>query len=221
MAIGAKRFDELSTTSPEPDGSRFIVPSNLSAFVIQRLGVQILGGEEAQEPIKHLLRRPGRSGRKSLVASDARRFAAPKMKQNSGRAGQAHFIRVKKKGPVQCLGSRVAADENPWLRPQSNATTSGAPRDALIADVTPIAQHGAAFGLRQMMEDQMCAFTTDFDRKTAGFSPDRVDALVWALTDLLVEPMPGEAMIEFYRLRAREAAEKKAAAEAAERHPAT
>ena len=40
-------------------------------------------------------------------------------------------------------------------------------------------------------------------------SPDRVDALVWALTDLLVEPMPGEAIIEFYRLRAREAAEKK------------
>jgi hypothetical protein len=45
----------------------------------------------------------------------------------------------------------------------------------------------------------------------------RPTALVWALTDLLVEPMPGEAMIEFYRLRAREAAEKKAAAEAAER----
>src|SRR4029077_4982768 len=40
------------------------------------------------------------------------------------------------------------------------------------------------------LEDQQCAFTTDFDRKAAGFSPDRVDALVWALTDLLVEPMP-------------------------------
>jgi phage terminase large subunit-like protein len=84
-------------------------------------------------------------------------------------------------------------------------------------------QPGRVFhvGTFPTMEDQMCAFTTDFDRKTAGFSPDRVDALVWALTDLLVEPMPGEAMIEFYRLRAREAAEKKAAAEAAERHPAT
>jgi hypothetical protein len=35
------------------------------------------------------------------------------------------------------------------------------------------------------------------------------------------QPEPGAAMIEFYRLRAREAAEKKAAAEAAERHPAT
>jgi hypothetical protein len=59
---------------------------------------------------------------------------------------------------------------------------------------------------------------------TAGYlgdrSPDRVDALVWALIDLLVEPMPGEAFIEYYRQRAREAAEKKAAAEAVPRHPA-
>src|ERR1700731_126433 len=61
------------------------------------------------------------------------------------------------------------------------------------------------------LEDQQCAFTTDFDRRAAGFSPDRVDALVWALTDLLVEPMPGEAILEYYRQRAREAAEKKAA----------
>src|ERR1700726_1519240 len=30
----------------------------------------------------------------------------------------------RKKGPVQCLGSQVAAGENPSLRPQSNATTS-------------------------------------------------------------------------------------------------
>lgn len=34
------------------------------------------------------------------------------------------------------------------------------------------------------LEDMMCAFTTGFDRKAAGYSPDRVDALVWALTDL-------------------------------------
>ena len=78
-------------------------------------------------------------------------------------------------------------------------------------------QPGRVFhvGTFPTMEDQMCAFTTDFDRKTAGFSPDRVDALVWAFSDLLVEPKPGAAMIEFYRLRAREAAEKKAAAKAA------
>jgi predicted phage terminase large subunit-like protein len=35
-----------------------------------------------------------------------------------------------------------------------------------------------------ILEDQMCAFTSDFDRSRAGYSPDRVDALVWALTEL-------------------------------------
>jgi predicted phage terminase large subunit-like protein len=34
------------------------------------------------------------------------------------------------------------------------------------------------------LEDQMCAFTSDFDRSRAGYSPDRVDALVWGLTEL-------------------------------------
>jgi phage terminase large subunit-like protein len=49
------------------------------------------------------------------------------------------------------------------------------------------------------LEDQMCAFTTDFDRAKAGYSPDRVDALVWAFTDLLVEPMASEGLYELYR----------------------
>jgi hypothetical protein len=30
------------------------------------------------------------------------------------------------------------------------------------------------------------------DRAAAGYSPDRVDALVWAFSDLLVEPMSNE-----------------------------
>jgi phage terminase large subunit-like protein len=36
------------------------------------------------------------------------------------------------------------------------------------------------------LEQQMCVFTPDYDRKKEG-SPDRLDALVWGLTDLLVE----------------------------------
>ncbi|WP_338688983.1 terminase family protein [Bradyrhizobium sp. 26S5] len=35
-----------------------------------------------------------------------------------------------------------------------------------------------------VLEDQMCAFTSDFDRTRSGYSPDRVDGLVWALTEL-------------------------------------
>ena len=38
----------------------------------------------------------------------------------------------------------------------------------------------------------MCAFAPDFDRSSAGFSPDRVDGLVWAFADLLVEQMSNE-----------------------------
>src|SRR5690348_6218847 len=46
------------------------------------------------------------------------------------------------------------------------------------------------------LEDQMCAFTTDFDRARAGYSPDRLDALVWGLTELLVEPMPNYGIFD-------------------------
>ena len=37
------------------------------------------------------------------------------------------------------------------------------------------------------LEDQMCTFTIDFNRKEMGYSPDRLDALVWALTELMIE----------------------------------
>ena len=59
-------------------------------------------------------------------------------------------------------------------------------------------------GALPQLEDQMCAFTSDFDRDSAGYSPDRVDALVWALSELFVEPMAGAGMFEVYRQRATE-----------------
>lgn len=39
-------------------------------------------------------------------------------------------------------------------------------------------------GRLDRLEDQMCEFTPDFDRKVQGYSPDRVDALVWGYTEL-------------------------------------
>jgi phage terminase large subunit-like protein len=60
-------------------------------------------------------------------------------------------------------------------------------------------------GAFAQLEDQMCSFTNDFDRSAAGYSPDRVDALVWAFTELLVEPRAGDGIFEAYRrLAARE-----------------
>jgi phage terminase large subunit-like protein len=58
------------------------------------------------------------------------------------------------------------------------------------------------------LEDQMCAFTTAFDRAKAGFSPGRVDALVWAMTDLILQPMKGSNIYELYREHA-EAAQQR------------
>ena len=40
-------------------------------------------------------------------------------------------------------------------------------------------------GVFAKLEDQLCALTPDFDRRAAGYSPDRADALVWAIADLL------------------------------------
>ena len=47
-----------------------------------------------------------------------------------------------------------------------------------------------------------CAPYPDFDRTSAGFSPDRVDALVWAFADLLVEQMGNEGIYEWTRRQA-------------------
>jgi hypothetical protein len=59
----------------------------------------------------------------------------------------------------------------------------------------------------------MCAFTMDFDRASAGYSPDRVDALVWALTDLLVESMKNYAFYEVTRQRIEEMRQQNSKAE--------
>jgi len=68
-------------------------------------------------------------------------------------------------------------------------------------------------GAFPILEDQMCAFTRDASSSPSpasggglgggwgphGASPDRVDALVWALSDLLVQPMPHAGIFERYR----------------------
>ena len=63
-------------------------------------------------------------------------------------------------------------------------------------------------GTFPQLEDQMTNFTSDIDRAAAGYSPDRVDALVWAFSELLVERMESEGIYEFYRQEA-EAAEQR------------
>jgi len=50
-------------------------------------------------------------------------------------------------------------------------------------------------GFFKALEDQQVEFTPDFDRKTAGYSPDRVDALVWAISFLMLGAKPATPRI--------------------------
>jgi hypothetical protein len=57
-------------------------------------------------------------------------------------------------------------------------------------------------GVFPALEDQMVAFTPDIDR--AAGSPDRADALVWALAELMIAPMASFGIYELYRQMAEE-----------------
>lgn len=53
------------------------------------------------------------------------------------------------------------------------------------------------------LEDQMAQFTRDFDKDAMGYSPDRVDALVWAASELMdISGMNGYGVFDFYRQEA-------------------
>lgn len=51
------------------------------------------------------------------------------------------------------------------------------------------------------LETQMCGFATNFDRAKAGYSPDRVDALCFALTEL-IGGASCDGWLEYYRREA-------------------
>jgi phage terminase large subunit-like protein len=62
-------------------------------------------------------------------------------------------------------------------------------------------ERGAVFhaGVFDKLEDQLCLLTPDFDGRAAGYSPDRADALVWAIADLITprRASPGD-MLDYY-----------------------
>lgn len=49
------------------------------------------------------------------------------------------------------------------------------------------------------LEDQMTEYTPD---GSMGYSPDRLDALVWAITDLLIGGIMGQGLMDYYRQEA-------------------
>jgi phage terminase large subunit-like protein len=62
--------------------------------------------------------------------------------------------------------------------------------------------------LTAQLDDQMCGFLPashgDVDLRPDGYPADCVDALFWALTDLLLEPMSNRGIFDLYRQLAQE-----------------
>lgn len=54
-----------------------------------------------------------------------------------------------------------------------------------------------------VLEDQMC----DYDAKTTKYSPDRMDALVWAFTELMTEASVGDNILAYYEMLAKQKSE--------------
>jgi predicted phage terminase large subunit-like protein len=82
------------------------------------------------------------------------------------------------------------------------AVTATKNKQTRAAPVAALYEQGKIFHAEEFptLEDQMCSFTIDFNRNEAGYSPDRVDALVWAATDLFPnisrnKPMPHKPVI--------------------------
>lgn len=59
-------------------------------------------------------------------------------------------------------------------------------KDVRAQPIAALYEQGMVRHVQEFPElvDQLCAFTIGFDRAAQGYSPDRVDALVWAFTNL-------------------------------------
>jgi phage terminase large subunit-like protein len=93
-----------------------------------------------------------------------------------------------------------AVDPNVSFR----AVTASRGKVARAEPVSALYEQGRVhhLGVYPELEDQLCGFTSHFDRNRAGFSPGRLDALVWALTDLMVQAMASFGAYEYARQQA-------------------
>ena len=105
------------------------------------------------------------------VVAAFRRFAANRVVAEINNGGE--------------MVTQVLRQNDPNLPVRSVTATRGK-----FLRAEPIAaayERGTVFhlGVFAKLEDQLCTLTSDFDARASGFSPDRADALVWAIADLI------------------------------------
>jgi phage terminase large subunit-like protein len=118
------------------------------------------------------------------VGAAFRRFAANRVVAEINHGGEM-VVEVLRQSEPNLPVRTVTATRGKFLRAEPVAA----------AYERGIVHHLGAFG---KLEDQLCALTPDFDARASGFSPDRADALVWAVADLIGPDGGGKGMVEFY-----------------------
>ena len=125
---------------------------------------------------------PGRWA--ARVASAFRRFKADRVVVETNNGGDMVVAVLRQSDPNLPVRA-VTATRGKFLRAEPVAA----------AYERGIVFHLGGFGA---LEDQLCALTPDFDARAAGFSPDRADALVWAVADLLARDDAANGLFDFY-----------------------
>lgn len=137
---------------------------------------------------------PAEWGKVAVQAYD--QFDADRIVYETNQGGEmVHYVLIGAAAALKASGER-ASDFVPMrdVHASRGKATRAEPVSALYE------QHKVShIGTFANLEDQMCEFTTDFDRRAMKYSPDRVDALVWAFTDLLVEGEANSGLMEYYR----------------------
>jgi phage terminase large subunit-like protein len=171
-----ERLDELRVRTAPADLERVVVavdPAVTSGEQADETGIIVVARDEA--------------GHGYVLADLSGRLAPTEWAERVARAFRAHradaiVAEVNQGGELVRDMLRVVA---PALPVRSVHATRGKYQRA--EPVAGFYEQGRVhhLGCLAALEDQMCVFTPDLDRKALG-SPDRVDALVWGLTDLLI-----------------------------------
>ena len=171
-----ERLDELRVRSAPTELERIVVavdPAMTSGEEADETGIIVVGRDEA--------------GHGYVLADLSGRYPSIEWAQRVAAAYRAHHadIVVAEVNQGGDLVRDMLRIVDPTLPVRSVHATRGKYRRA-----EPVAgfyeqSRVHHVGCLAALEDQMCVFTPDLDRKALG-SPDRVDALVWGLTDLMI-----------------------------------
>jgi predicted phage terminase large subunit-like protein len=208
-ALWSRGLIEAARVSARPDLTRIVVaidPAAVSGEQADETGIVVAGKD--------------RDGNGYVLADVSGRYTPTEWARAAIMAYRAHaadriVAEVNNGGEMVEAMLRMIDPDVPFraVRAARGKITRAEPIAALYEQGR--VRHAGAF---PRLEDQMCAFVPGGGAGARGGcessaggsgagsgSPDRVDALVWALTELLIEPHAGAGIFETYRrLAARE-----------------